>query len=58
MKKYVINEEKTWLLNIKTIDCLIDGKVEMIGKARGSKKAFDFINNYVKDKVGIAFFEK
>ena len=54
----MINEEKTWLLNIKAIVCLIDGKVEMIGKARGSKKAFDFINNYVKDKGGIAFFEK
>ena len=45
-------------LNIIPIVCLIDGKVEMIGKARGSKKAFDFINNYVKDKGGIALFEK
>ena len=43
------------LLNIKPIVCLVDGKVEMIGKSRGSKKAFAFINDYVTSKGGIDF---
>jgi len=43
------------LLNIKPIVCLIDGKVEMIGKSRGSKKAFYFINDYVNSKGGVDF---
>ena len=41
------------LLNIKPIVSIIDGKVQMIGKARGSKKAFNFINEYVDNCGGI-----
>ena len=41
------------LLNIKPIVSLIDGKVEMIGKTRGSKKAFRFIDEYVTNCNGI-----
>ena len=32
------------LLNIKPIVSLVDDKVEMIGKTRGSKKAFAVVN--------------
>lgn len=41
------------LLNIKPIVSLVDGKVEMIGKTRGSKKAFAFVNEHVSKNGGI-----
>ena len=41
------------LLNIKPIVSIVDGKVEMIGKVRGSKKAFRFIDEYVINCNGI-----
>ena len=43
------------LLNIKPIVSIIDGKVEMIGKARGSKRAFNFINEYIENCGGIDY---
>ena len=43
------------LLNIKPIVSIIDGKVEMIGKARGSKRAFNLINEYIENCGGIDY---
>lgn len=43
------------LLNIKPIVALVDGKVEMIGKTRGSKKAFAFVNEHIDKNGGIDF---
>lgn len=43
------------LLGIKPIVSVIDGKVEMIGKAKGHKKSFQFIHECVKKTGGICF---
>ena len=43
------------LFSIKPVVALIDGKVKMIGKARGSKNANNLLNKIVEEKGGIDF---
>lgn len=43
------------LLSIKPVVALIDGKVKMVGKAMGSKKGNNLLNQMVKENGGIDF---
>ena len=43
------------MLSIKPVVALVDGKVELIGKALGSKKGNNLLNKLVEQKGGIDF---
>ena len=43
------------LLSIKPVVCLMDGKIDVLGKARGTKQGFSLINKEIEKLGGVDF---